>query len=97
MKLSNDWEHALETAQPPFANRIRSGDIASVVVMATGEPDGESWLAVFELKNHDFISIRSFCDLTGWSGESWGRRTKATNMSDLIFSLTDKERERLGL
>ncbi len=41
-------------------------DVAEIISMQEGEKDGESWIAVFCLKDGRFASLRASCDYTGW-------------------------------
>jgi hypothetical protein len=41
-------------------------DVAEVLHLEEGEQDGDHWIAVFRLRDGRFVSIRAWCDYTGW-------------------------------
>lgn len=43
----DDWRHAMDYGPPPAA-------VAEVLATSEGEPDGESWLAVFRMQDGTF-------------------------------------------
>lgn len=45
---------------------IAREDIASVLFIKDGEPDGDYWLGLFEVKGGGYLSLRAGCDYTGW-------------------------------
>lgn len=41
-------------------------DVAAVIALKEGEPDGDDWLGVFRLHDGRFAFICAGCDYTGW-------------------------------
>lgn len=69
MKEDYDWQEAFAYAG------FTMDDVDSVIASDDGENDGESWIAVFKLKDGAFAYLEAGCDYTGWdcqaSGDSW--------------------------
>jgi len=56
----DDWDEAFG-----FAN-FKIEDIDEIIAADEGYNDGESWIALFRLKNGKFAGLSAWCDYTGW-------------------------------
>ena len=82
MGLSYDWEDAFKYAQGDSVRRFDKAmtsvgvkvcgasytldDVQEVLASAEGENDGDSWIALFRLKDGRFAFLSAGCDYTGW-------------------------------
>lgn len=72
-------------------------DVARVVAARAGENDGDSWCAVFELKDGRYATVVSWCDYTGWGCQDGGEaRIAATEEEAINFGLDGGHRSILG-
>lgn len=72
----SDWHYAIEVAcrdgiNPVIGSSTRTDpftvtDIAEVLGSVEGQNEGDQWLAVVRLHDGRFVSIRAWCDFTGW-------------------------------
>lgn len=75
---------------------ITRESVAVIVAKVAGERDEASWTGVFRLKDGRYISVCSWCDYTGWDGQSGGEIFVGRSKKEIIlFGLSKKERMRL--
>jgi len=41
-------------------------DVMFILALEEGENDGDTWIGVFQLKDGRYVSLRAWCDYTGW-------------------------------
>ena len=41
-------------------------DVVRILASRDGEPDGDDWIGVFELRDGRYLFARGGCDYTGW-------------------------------
>lgn len=71
---SYDWREAFKYATQPNAVVNSSAredpcsidDVAEVIATSDGENDGASWIGVFRMEDGRYLSLRAWCDYTGW-------------------------------
>lgn len=79
------------------AHGVALDDLAAVVHSATGENDGDEWIAVFRLTDGRFGMLSAGCDYTGWDCRSGGRFEVADTWEALCRGVMgDHERHRFG-
>jgi len=76
MKEGDDWGQAFicafndqrtVTNCPPCSTvSFDMEDIAEVLASCEGQNDGDSWLALFRLKDGRYAYLSAWCDYTGW-------------------------------
>ncbi len=57
-------------AQPPNCGvaltPFTREDVAEIIALDGGEPDGNDWIGVFRLSDGRFATVEGGCDYTGW-------------------------------
>jgi hypothetical protein len=91
MLTNYDWQEAFTFAD------FTMEDVALILKASEGENDGQSWLAVGQLKNGLFFFLSAWCDYTGWDCQSGGQSEVADSLDNLIrWRMGDADRDRLG-
>lgn len=76
-------------------------DVAKVLAAEDGENDGAHWIGLFKTQCYDdgrflYLTVRAWCDYTGWDCQADGNADWADTLADAIaFGLTHEERTRL--
>lgn len=91
MRDDYDWTEAFGCASVDPAN------IESVIASDEGQNDGESWIALFKMKNGTFCFLTAWCDYTGWDCQSGGDAYDNEDFRALLLnSVPEADRKRLG-
>jgi hypothetical protein len=64
MRQDYNWDG--EDTAFSYAEGFTIDDVEEVIASANGEHDGDSWIAVFKLKDGKYAGLTAGCDYTGW-------------------------------
>jgi len=89
------WNAAVETRE---IRKIGFEDVKGVVVAVEGEADGPEWIAVLQLTDNGYMTLKAGCDYTGWDCQAGGSAYFADTPEDIVrMGLDDEDRCRLLL
>ncbi len=92
MKESYDWQEAFAYAG------FTMDDVECVIASDDGENDGQSWIAVFHLKNDSYAYLEAGCDYTGWDCQADGTCWVKTTLEEIQrWDMPKTSRVRLGM
>ena len=91
MRDDYDWREAFECAA------VDPDNVDEVIASDEGVNDGESWIALFKMKNGTFCFLTAWCDYTGWDCQSGGDAYDGDDLKTLLLNcVPEADRKRLG-